>query len=139
MTFLDVFTHDQIQGTHEESADSPRMHNEPGSSSHDKTPITVDALDHAVIPGDVEVPSGEFEVGEDDENPSVEPQLQSHQSSEPQLLLPRRRITIQQFERNVRARQSTSSLSPVPSSEAIMKCELQSVRVRQHEGLVREW
>ena len=67
------------------------MHNEPGSSSRDGQPIHVDAPDHAVIPGDVEMPSGEFEVGADDENtnfqrvpeqlaeenPSVEPQLQS--------------------------------------------------------------
>ena len=71
------------------------MHNEPGSSSRDGQPINVDAPDHAVIPGDLEMSSGEFEVGADDENPkfqcvpgqlsednrSVEPQLQSLQSS----------------------------------------------------------
>ena len=78
--------------------------------------------------------SGEFEVGADDEYPSfelypeqllegnssVEPQLQSSQPSEPPLPPPRRRITTQQFERNVRARQSTSSVPPVPSSEAAL-------------------
>ena len=53
-----------------------------------------------------------------DENPHVEPQ--SPQSSEPRLPHPRRRITSQQFERNVHARQSTSSFHPVPSSEAAL-------------------
>ena len=52
------------------------------------------------------------------ENLRVEPQ--SPQSSEPRLPHPRRRITSQQFERNVRARQSTSSFHPVPSSEAAL-------------------
>ena len=51
-----------------------------------------------------------------EENPPVE--SQSPQSSEPRLPHPRRRITTQQFDRNVRARQSTSSGPPVPSSEA---------------------
>ena len=69
------------------------------------------------------MPSGEFEVGTDDENPnlqpvpeqlleenpSVAPPLQSSQPSEPPLPPRRRRVTTQQFERNVRARQSTSS------------------------------
>ena len=48
---------DSHQSTHEESADSPRMHNEPGPSSHDGLPINVDAPDHAVIPSDVEIPA----------------------------------------------------------------------------------
>ena len=87
-----------------------------------------------MILGDVEMPSEEFEVGASDENPnfqrvpdqtsdenpSVEPQLQSPKSSEPRLQHPRRRITSQQFERNVRARQSLSSVLPVPSSEAAL-------------------
>ena len=59
--------------------------------------MNVDEPNHAVIPGDVVMPCEEFEVGADDENPkfqrvpeqlseenpSVEPQLQSPQSSEP--------------------------------------------------------
>ena len=53
-----------------------------------------------------------------DENPPVEPL--SPQSSEPRLPHPRRRITSQQFERNVRARQSTSSFHPVPSGETAL-------------------
>ena len=84
-----------------------------------------------MLPRDVE--SGEFEVGTDDANPIfnlsqnsfsrknlfVEPQLQSS-PSEPPLPPPRRRITTQQFERNVRARQSNSSVLPVPFSEAAL-------------------
>ena len=108
------------------------MRNEPGSSSRDGQPIRVDAPDHAVIPGDVEMQGEEFEVGANDENynfqrvpdhPSDEKphvETQSPQSSEPRLPHPRRRITSQQFERNVRARQSTSSFHPVPSSEAAL-------------------
>ena len=61
-----------------------------------------------------------FQNTSSEENPSVEPQLQSPQSSEPQLPLPRRRSTTEQFEKNVRARQSTSSVPPVPSSEAAL-------------------
>ena len=53
-------------------------------------------------------------------NPSVEPKLQSPRSSEPQQLPPRRRITTQQFERNVRTRQSISSALPDSSSEAAL-------------------
>ena len=53
-----------------------------------------------------------------DENPPVE--SQSAQSSEPRLPHPRRRINTQQFKRNVRARQSTSSFPPVPSCEAVL-------------------
>ena len=108
------------------------MRNEPGSSSRDGQPIRVDAPDHAVIPGDLEMQGEEFEVGANDENsnfqrvpdhPSdenthVEPQ--SPQSSDPRLPHPRRRITSQQLERNVRARQSTSSFHPLPSSEAAL-------------------
>ena len=121
---------DSHQSAHDKSADSPRMQNEPGCSSRDGQPIRVDAPDHAVIPGDVEMQGEEFEVGADDpnfqrvpdhpsdENPPVA--SQSPQSSEPRLPHPRRRITSQQFERNVRARQSTSSLHPVPSSEAAL-------------------
>ena len=87
-----------------------------------------------VLLRDVDMPSGEFDVGADEENPnfqfvpdqhleenpSVEPPLQSPQPSEPPLPPPRRRITTQQFERNVRARQSNSSVPPVPSSEAAL-------------------
>ena len=60
-----------------------------------------------------------------DENPPVE--SQSPQSSEPRLRYPRRRITSQQFERNVRARQSTSSFHPVPSSEAALALSADSL------------
>ena len=78
------------------------------------------------MPGDVEMQGEEFEVPNfqrvpdqpSEENPLVE--SQSDQSSEPRLPHPRRRITTQQFERNVRARQSTSSLPLVPSSEAAL-------------------
>ena len=108
------------------------MRNEPGSSSRDGQPIRVDAPDHAVIPGDLEMQGEEFEVGANDENsnfqrvpdhPSdenthVEPQ--SPQSTDPRLPHPRRRITSQQLERNVRAIQSTSSFHPLPSSEALL-------------------
>ena len=52
---------DSHQSTHEESVDSLRMDNEPGSFSRDGQPINVDAPDHAVIHGDVEMPGGEFE------------------------------------------------------------------------------
>ena len=137
VTFGDVFSYDQIHiraHTMDESADSLRMRNEPGSSSRDGQPIRFDSSDHRVIPGDVEMPGGEFEVGANDENlnfhrvpdqfaddsPSVEPQLESPQSSEPWLPHPRRRITTQQFERNVRARQSTSSVPPTLSSEVAL-------------------
>ena len=85
-----------------------------------------------MIPSDVEMQGEEFEVGAidenpniqrvpdhpSDENPHVEPQ--SAQSSEPRLPHPRRRTTSQQFERNVRARQSTSRFHLVPSSEAAL-------------------
>ena len=54
---------------HDESADSPRMHNEQ-RSSRDGQPINVDAPDQVVLPRDVEMPSGGFEVGADDENPN---------------------------------------------------------------------
>ena len=115
------------------------MRNEPGSSSRDGQPIRVDAPDHAVIPEDVEIQGEEFEVGANDENPNfirvpdhpsfenphVEPE--APQSSEPRLPHPRRRITSQQFERNVHARQSTSSFHPVPSSEAALALSADSL------------
>ena len=98
---------DSHQRTHDESEDSPRMRHEPGSCSRDGQPIRVDAPDHVVIPGDVEMPGEEFEVGANDENHNFQrvpdqpsdgnPQLQSPQSSEPRLPHPRRRITTQQF------------------------------------------
>ena len=69
MAVLDGFSHDQIQSAHAESADSPRTRNEPESSSRDGQPIRVDAPDHAVMSGDVEMPGEEFEVGANDENP----------------------------------------------------------------------
>ena len=76
--------------------------------------------------GDVEMQGEEFEVGANDENPNFQRvpdelfeenppvESQSPQSSEPRLPHPRRRITTQQFERDVRARRSTSCLPPVP-------------------------
>ena len=85
-----------------------------------------------LIPGDVEMEGEEFEVGANGENPNFQrvpdqssdenPLVESHspQSSEPRLPHPRRRITSQKFERNVRARQSTSSFHPVPSCEAAL-------------------
>ena len=91
--------------------------------------IRVDAPDHAVIPGDVEMQFAEFAVEANDENPNFQRvpdhpsdenphvESQSLQSSEPRLPHAQRRITSQQFERNVRARQSTSSSYPVHSSE----------------------
>ena len=134
---------DSHQSTHDESAESPRMRNEPGSSSRDGQPSRVDAPDHAVIPGDVKMPGEKFEVGASDENPtfqrvpdqpsdenpSVEPQLQSPQSSESQLQHPRRRITTEQFARNVPARQSTSSVPLVPSSEAALAFSASSLEL----------
>ena len=101
------------------------MHNEPRTSSRDGQPINVDAPDHAVLSSDVEMPIGEVEVGADDENPNLQrvPELPSEEnpsvqpSSEPRLQPPRRRIATLQFERNVRARRSTSSVPLVSSSE----------------------
>ena len=116
---------DSHQSAHDESENSSRMRNEPGSSSRDGHPIRVDAPGHTVIPGDAEVHGEEFEVGANDENPNfqrVPDQLseenplvesQAPQSSEPRLPHPRKRITTQQFVSNVRARQSTSSFSLV--------------------------
>ena len=45
------------------------MRNVPGSSSRVGQPIGVDAPDHAVIPGDVELPGEEFEVGANERIP----------------------------------------------------------------------
>ena len=59
---------DSHQSAHDESENSPRVRNEPRSSSRDGQPIRVDAPDHAVIPGDVEIQGEEFEVGANDEN-----------------------------------------------------------------------
>ena len=50
-----------------------RMHNEPGSSSRDGQPINVDAPDHAVVPKDAEMSSGEFDVGAEGEKPNLQP------------------------------------------------------------------
>ena len=100
--------------------------------AQDGQPIRLYEPDHVVIPGDVEMQGEEFEVGANvenpkfqrvpdqpsDENPPVE--SQSPQSSEPQLPHPRRRITTLKLERNMRARQSTSSAPLVPSSEAAL-------------------
>ena len=79
---------------------------------------------HFEVPEDVETLSGEFDVGTEEENPnlqrvperlfeellSVEPPLQQ---SEPEPLVPqpRRRITTQQFERNLCATQENRSSS----------------------------
>ena len=59
---------DPHQIAHDESENSPRMQNEPGSSSRDGQPMRVDEPDHAVIPRDVEMQCEEFEVGANDEN-----------------------------------------------------------------------
>ena len=100
---------DSHQSVHDESADSSRMRNEPGSSSRVGQPIRVDEPDHAVIPGDVEMQDEEFEVGANDENPNFQRfpdqppnenplvESQSPQSSEPRLPHPRRRITNIEF------------------------------------------
>ena len=56
----------------DESENSPRVRNEPGSFSRDGQPIRVDAPDHAVIPGYVEMQGEEFEVGANDENPNFQ-------------------------------------------------------------------
>ena len=63
---------DSHQSAHDESADSPRMQSEPGSSSRVGQPIQVDEPDHAVIPGDVDMQGEEFEVGANDENPNFQ-------------------------------------------------------------------
>ena len=55
-----------------------------------------------------------------DEHPSVESQLRSPQPPETHATLPRKRITTQQFERNVRARTSTSSVLPISSSKGAL-------------------
>ena len=120
---------DQIHiRAHTMSQNSSRMRNEPGSSFRDGQPIRVDAPDHAVMLGDVEMQGEECEVGANDETPNFQRvpdeqneekppvESQSPQFSEPRLPHPRRRITTQQFERVVRARQSTSCLPLVPSS-----------------------
>ena len=57
------------------------MRNEPGSS-RDGQPIRVDAPDHAVIPGDVEMQGEEFEVGANDENPNFQRVPDQDQPSE---------------------------------------------------------
>ena len=67
VTAMDGFSNDQ--SAHDESENSSRMRNEPGSSSRDGQPIRVDAPDHVVIPGDVEMQGEEFEIGANDENP----------------------------------------------------------------------
>ena len=66
---LDGFSHNQIHiRVHTKNQNSPAVRNEPGSSSRDGQPIRVDAPDHAVMPGDVEMQGEEFEVGANDEN-----------------------------------------------------------------------
>ena len=55
--------------TPDESADSPRMQNEPGSSSRDGQQIHVDPSDHVVIPGDSGVPREGFGIEGNDDNP----------------------------------------------------------------------
>ena len=130
---------DSHQIAHDESENSSRIRNEAGSSSRDGQPIRVDAPDHAVIPGVVEMQGEEFEVRANDENPNFQRvpdqpseenppvESQSPKSSEPRSPHPRRRITTQQFERNVRARQSTSSFPPFPSSEAALASSADSL------------
>ena len=55
--------------TPDESAVSPRMQNEPGSSYRDGQQINVDPSDHVVIPGDSEVPREGFQIEGNDDNP----------------------------------------------------------------------
>ena len=66
------------------------MHHEPRSFSRDGQPISVDGPDHVVLPRDVDMPSGEFEVGADDANPNFqlvpEQLLEENPSVDPQLL-----------------------------------------------------
>ena len=65
------------------------MHNAPRSSSRDGQPINIYAPNHVVLPRDVDVPSGEFDVGADEENPSFQPvpdqPVEENPSVEPQL------------------------------------------------------
>ena len=81
---------DSHQSAHDESADSPRMRNEPGSCSRDGQPIRVDEPDHAVIPGDVEMQGEEFEVGANDEYPNFQrvPDQPSDENSPVELQSP---------------------------------------------------
>ena len=123
---------DSHQSAQDESDHSSRIRNELGPSSQDGQPIRVDAPDHAVMPGDVEMQGEEFEVAANDENPNFQrvpypdqpseenPHVESQSPQSSRLPHPQRRITTQQFERNVRARQSTSSFPPVPSCEAAL-------------------
>ena len=57
------------------------MRNEPGSSFRDGQPIRVDAPDHAVKPGDVEMQLEEFAVETNDENPNFQ-RVPDHPSDE---------------------------------------------------------
>ena len=79
---------DSHRSTHDESADAPRMHNDPGSS-RDGQPIKVDAPDHVVLPRDVDMPSGEFDVEAAENNPNFQPVpaqfLEENPSVEPPL------------------------------------------------------
>ena len=124
---------DSRDNTPNVSADSPRMQNEPGSSSRDGQQIYVGPSDYVVRSGDSEVNTSRGIAGNDDnsnpqrvpsrgsdEHSSVESQLRSPQTPEIHVPLPRRRITTQQFERNVRARTSTSSVLLASSSEAAL-------------------
>ena len=137
VTVLDVFSHDQIHIRAHTMSQQTHL-----ACEMNQGPLLV--MDsQVVIPGDVEMPGEEFEVGASDENPnfqrvpdqpsdenpSVGPQLQSPQSSESQLQHPRRRITTEQFARNVRARQSTSSVLPVFSSEAALAFSASSLEL----------
>ena len=131
VTVLDGFSHDQIRIKAHTMSQQIYL----ACEMNQGLPSRVgQPKDLAVIPGDVEMQGEEFEVGVNDENPNFQHvpdqpsdenpsvESQSPQSSEPRLPHPRRRITSQQFERNVRARQSTSSFHTVPSSEAALAC-----------------
>ena len=63
---------DPHQSAHDETENSSCMRNEPGSSFRDGQPIRVDAPDHAVMLGDVEMQGEEFEVGANDETPNFQ-------------------------------------------------------------------
>ena len=61
-TVLDVFSHDQLLIRAHTTSQQTHLacENEPGSSYRDGQRSRVDAPDHAVIPGDVEMPGEEF-------------------------------------------------------------------------------
>ena len=65
VTVLDVFSHDQIHIRAHTMSQQTQLAHEMNQClfSRDGQPIRFDSPDHAVIPGDVEMPGEEFEVG----------------------------------------------------------------------------